>query len=352
MKILLLGGTGAMGSHLCSILSNRGDSVVITSRKYRTSKELIEYRHGDARDLDFLNALLAEKWDTIVDFMVYSEIEFNERVNKLLGSTSQYIFLSSSRVYDYSTEFITEESTRLLDTTTDSEYLQTDEYALSKARQENILQTSSKKNWTIVRPYITYSEIRLQLGTLEKENWLYRALKGRTIVFSEDIKNHFTTLTYGLDVAKGMVALMNRPESLGEAYHITSNQSYKWEDLLEVYLDAIEEEIGKRPKVLLQNMSEFSTWNPGKYQIIYDRLYDRKFDNTKINEFINTSEFIDAKEGLKKCLKTFIKNSKFNAIGWKNEANKDKYTKEITPLSEIKEIKQKIKYIIFRYFIK
>ena len=78
---------------------------------------------------------------------------------------------------------ITEKSKRLLDVCTDEEYLKTDEYALTKVRQENILLSSGKKNWTIIRPYITYNVERLQLGVYEKENWLYRALHGRSIVF-------------------------------------------------------------------------------------------------------------------------------------------------------------------------
>ena len=36
MKILLLGGTGAMGSHLSEIINNdKGNDIVITSRKTR-----------------------------------------------------------------------------------------------------------------------------------------------------------------------------------------------------------------------------------------------------------------------------------------------------------------------------
>lgn len=53
--------------------------------------------------------------------------------------------------------------------------LSIDEYAITKAHQENLLINSKNKNWTIIRPYITYSEQRLQLGTFEKEDWLYRA---------------------------------------------------------------------------------------------------------------------------------------------------------------------------------
>ena len=53
--------------------------------------------------------------------------------------------------------------------------------------EENLLFNSEKNNFTIIRPTITYNTQRLQLGVLEKENWLYRALHGRAIVFSDDV---------------------------------------------------------------------------------------------------------------------------------------------------------------------
>lgn len=63
---------------------------------------------------------------------------------------------------------INEETPRLLDMIKDEEYLNTDEYALSKARQENILHEAGCNNWTIIRPYITFSETRLHLGYLKR----------------------------------------------------------------------------------------------------------------------------------------------------------------------------------------
>ena len=116
MDILLLGGTGAIGSHLSSILADRGYTIVVTSRIRDGKNGTIEYRKGNAKEIDFLKSVLQEKhWDAIVDFMVYSVEEFSERVKLLLDSTSQYIFLRTSRVYDSSQEFITEDSPRLLD---------------------------------------------------------------------------------------------------------------------------------------------------------------------------------------------------------------------------------------------
>lgn len=247
---------------------------------------------------------------------------------------------------------ITEESERLLDTSIDQDFLSTDEYSLTKARQEDILQSSKQKNWTIIRPYITYGTIRLQLGTLEKEKWLYRAIKGRTIVVSKDVDNHLTTLTYGFDVANGIANIINNPNSFREIYHITNNYYYKWSDILEIYLKILEKKLGKRPKVFYQDMSNFLKWNPGVYQIKYDRLFDRKFDNNKINNFINTEEFVPIHQGLEKSLNAFLIDSKFKNISWREEAIKDRCVKERTPLSEIPGLKNKIRYIIFRYIVK
>lgn len=284
--------------------------------------------------------------------MVYSTTDFNNRVYSLLGSTSQYLFLSSARVYADSKEPIRETSSRLLDVSKDGEFLSTDEYSLAKARQENILRNSEKNNWTIIRPYITYSNQRLQLGILEKEDWLYRALNGRTIVFSEDINSRLTTMTYGLDVAKGIISLLGKPKALGETFHITSQPSYHWNEILEIYLDVLEKHLGYIPKVMLDSMDNFHSYHPATYQIKYDRLFNRKFDNSKISEYVDTHDFISTREGLKKCLEEFLKHPSFKHINWRAEALKDRRTNEFTELSEIRGAKQKLKYLLYRLFIK
>ncbi len=54
-------------------------------------------------------------YDAIVDCMGYSTQKFNERYRMMLDNTSQYIFLSSYRVYADSKGLITETTPRLLD---------------------------------------------------------------------------------------------------------------------------------------------------------------------------------------------------------------------------------------------
>lgn len=356
MKILILGGTGAMGTSLVSILAKRNNDLFITSRKERTSKEKnIKYIQGNAHDKDFLiNLLENEYYDAIVDFMIYNIDEFKLKFNLFLEHTAQYIYISSSRVYANENKRITEKSKRLLDVCKDDEYLKTDEYALTKARQEDLLLKSKKKNWTIIRPYITYNVERLQLGAYEKENWLYRALHGRSIVFNRDVADRFTTLTYGFDVALRIANIIGKEKALGEIMHITTSETMRWKDILNLYLDIIEEKTGKRPNTYWLDTSINTGKIAGnKYQIKYDRLYNRSFDSSKVDNISEYKEaYMSLNKGLKICLEKFIdENKKILDIQWNLQAYMDKVAGEKTPLKEIPTVKEKIKYVIYRYFL-
>lgn len=350
MKILLLGGTGAMGVHLKDILASRGDDVFITSRRRRSDEQHIHYIQGNAHDIVFLHFVLKQGWDAIVDFMVYSTDEFKQRVPLLLSATHQYIFISSSRVYAESEKPITETSPRLLDVLDDAVYLATDEYALRKARQEDLLLKGTAQNFTIVRPYITYSEERLQLGDMELHKWLLRALDGRTIVLSRDIADHYTTLTYGLDVANGINSLIGNEKALGETFHITGTKAMTWREVLGVYLDTIQDITGIRPKVKWIERSRILSNPAQKYQVLYDRFFDRQFDNSKILSIAPWLEFTDPSKGLPSCVKHYAKTQDLHNYSVIDEAENDRVTHEHLRLSQIRSFKHKILYIVCRYF--
>lgn len=347
--ILILGGTGAMGKHIVQLLKSEGQEVFVTSRSQRTNEEHITYLQGNAKDDVFLSDILKlQEWDAIVDFMIYNTQQFRSRHELLLKSCKQYVFLSSSRVYADTQPCIKEDSPRLLDVCDDAAYLATDEYALSKAREENILLESNYRNWTIIRPYITYSEQRLQLGVLEKDYWLYQALHNRTIVFSKDIAEHTTTLTYGYDVARGIVSLIGKTEALGKCFHITISENHKWSEILEVYKKVLTEVLGRDTKIKMIEKNPLVDTKNGGWQARYDRYFDRRFDNSNINKFIDTATFTPTLDGLEMCLRDFLKHPKFNIDGWTHFALYDRITGEWTPLSEIPTMKDRIKYLLRR----
>ena len=348
MTILVLGGTGAMGKHLVNLLAADKHTVYVTTRKERSSSGNIHYVKGDAHDMNFLQSLFDKRFECIVDFMVYTTVEFSHRIKQLLSCSGQYVYLSSSRVYADSKNPITEDSPRLLDVSTDKQFLLTDEYPLAKARQENLLFDSKHTNFTIIRPYITYSENRLQLGVLEKEDWLSRALRGKTVVFSQDIAAHKTTMTYGLNVAEGIKALIGNEHALRETFHITQSESCMWCDVWNIYKTVIEKYIGKEAKIHLLNLNTFEPFYNDVYPIRYDRLYDRVFDNSKISRFVDTEKFLKPKDGLKKCLESFLaENGSFLYTSAGFDGRADRLTGEFS-FTGICGIKNKLKYLIRR----
>lgn len=350
MKVLLLGGTGAMGRHLKYLFLKRGADVFVTSRKPLENESGITNIQGDAKEESFIRRLFQQRWDVIIDFMIYSTTQFRDRVELLLSATGCYIYLSSARVYAQEDGRISEGSSRLLDVTNDRRFLQTDEYALAKARQEDILFKSGLQNWTIVRPYITYDNYRLQLGVMEKEGWLYRALQGRTIVLPKDLNERQTTLTSGYDVARGICAIAIEPKARGEIFHITTNQTITWGEVLDIYLTTLKSHMGSKPHVLEVDSSMFLRFHLGKYQYVYDRLFDRSFDTRKLSSIFQIESFIEPREGLQSCLNEFLKQPMFLDIDWRSEAIKDKITSHRSGFREMSGLKSRLRYIAHRYF--
>jgi len=353
MKVLLLGGTGAMGLPLIDYLAKDGHEVFITSRSERkTDLENVRYIKGNAKDDKFIQEILTYSYDAIVDFMHYHVDDFKKLVKTLLEAADHYLFLSSSRVYAPSDLPLKEDSPRLLDTVKDEKYLATEEYALSKARCENVLFENQKKNWTIIRPYITYNTERIQLSIFEKEGWLYRALQGRSIVFSRDLASKRTSLTHGNDVAKVMADLIQKGAGKGEAVHIVGNDSMTWGSILEIYMAVLEEKRHFCPPILmLEDGTELGQVVGNSYKFKYDRMVDKSFDSSKADWLCQKKiNYIGMKEGLRAVLEELLESRKvIRRPSVFLEAYLDKCAGERSKLGDYSSVKEKIMYLTYRY---
>lgn len=350
-KALLIAGTGTMGIHVSELLNKEGYECWVTSRVKRENKENIRYLKGNPHDEIFLDNVLAlNQWSVIVDFTYYTPDELSSLYEKILSHTDLYVFISSARVYADFSGSISEDCPRLLDFCKDTEYVSSDEYAIAKAKEENLFLNYTKKNWLIVRPYITYGENTFQLSCIRKEYWLLRALKGKSILFAEELANKFTVFTYGYDVARGIVALITHKESWGDTYNIMSIESRTWSDILNIYLNELETYLGYRPKVCLEK-----SWNElmtGTYeQVKYDRLYNRHFNCSKLAKYIDINTFLTPEEGIKRCLSYYLQRQhQSEAIYMSHEAQVDKVTGDWEPLSILLKysIKDIVRYLYYR----
>lgn len=326
-KVLLLGGTGAMGIYLAPELASRGYEVTVVSLDDAVSANpRISYVKANAKDDAYLKELLKEKFDAIVDFLIYSTEEFRLRHELLLRSTDHYFFLSTYRVYGGGFP-ITEETPRLLDVSPDKDFLATEDYSLFKARQENILRSSGHGNWTIIRPSITYSKFRFQLVTLEAPNVVARAAKGLPVVLPKEALSVQATMTWAGDVAKIFAALILNPAALGQAFTPATAEHRTWGEIAEYYKELIGLEY------VAADMEDYLNILGGsagvRYQLIYDRLFTRIVDNSKALRVtgLKQADFMPLRQGLAKELAALPRDMVWADAGavW---AKMDEYLKE------------------------
>lgn len=284
-KVLVLGATGAMGTYLVPKLIERGFKVDAISMDDAVSyTEGLQYFKENAIDEAVITKRLKKGYDGIVDFMVYnnSNIPFQNRMPLLLENTDHYMYFSSYRVFANEEIPVNERSPRLLDVSKDEKYLASDDYSLYKAKGENALRNSNYKNYTILRPAITYSKKRCQLVTLERQQILAALRENRPIILPENAKNIEGTMSWAGDVAEMLSRLLFNESALCEDFNVTTSEHHKWVEIAEYYKDlfGLECEWVSQEKYISmfdEGWRQTATW-----QLELDRLFTRIMDNTKI----------------------------------------------------------------------
>ncbi len=310
-KALVLGGTGAMGVYLVPELASLGYTVQVVSLDSVVSDHpRISYTKADAKNIEYLKELLKERFDVIVDFMLYSTQEFRERCDVLLRNTDHYIFLSSYRVYDGGVVPITEDRTpRLLDVSADKAFLSTEDYSLTKARQEDILQGSGYGNWTIVRPAITYSKRRFQLVTLEAPVVVARTQKGLPVVVPKEAFSVQATMSWAGDVARLFSRLLLNPAAYRERFTLSTAEHLTWGEIAGIYKEVIGlQDVWADTEDYLKILGSSAG---ARYQLAYDRLFQRIVDNSKVLRVtgLSQADFMPLRRGLEKELTALPKDT-------------------------------------------
>ncbi len=309
-KVLLMGGTGAMGVYLIPELLKLGYEVdVMTLDSIVSDQKRLRYIQKNAMDRNIMNDILKNKYDAIVDFMVYTTLQFAERFEMFLKNTEHYIFLSTYRVYANEEIPIRETSPRLIDASKDGMYLTMEEYGLFKARCENILSASKYQNWTIVRPAVTYSKYRFQLTTLEAPVFVRRAKLGLPVIVPRDAMKHSATMSWGGDVAKMISRLIGNEKAMCEAFTVSTSEHQTWETIAGYYKEFLGLECIPVDNDTFLKIADYMT-----YQLKYDRCYDRIIDNSKILSVtgLSQSDLMPLKKGLKTELDALPKEFLWN----------------------------------------
>ncbi len=309
-KILLIGGTGALGVYLTEETVRMGYDVTVLSMDDMTSDiDNLHYVQHNAQDLEFMKEFVKNGYDAIVDFMIYKTVDDCKPFADLyLNNTEHYVFLSSYRVY--SGEYpITEETPRLLDIEKPADFVCPGEYSIYKAEQEDYIRSTGKKNWTFLRPSITYSKRRFQLTILEAHTFIWRMLNGKTVVLPESAMDAQGTLSWAGDFGKAVARLLFNPKAYCEAFTVGTAEHYTWREIAEIY-----KKIGGLKYITVDDDTFVNEVLRGnvytRQQLTYDRCFNRVIDNTKLLNAtgLKQEDFMPLEKGLAMELASYENN--------------------------------------------
>ncbi|MCH5194285.1 MAG: SDR family oxidoreductase [Oscillospiraceae bacterium] len=302
MKVLFIGGTGIISMAITRLLAERGDEIYLLNRGNRndTLPENVKTIKCDISDeAEAAKLLEGMSFDCVGEFIgfVPSQLERDYRLFK--DKTKQFIYISSASAYQKPPKgyVITE------DTPLENPYW---EYSRNKKACEDYLMERYRQDGfpvTIVRPSHTYDERSVPLGVHgDGGSWqvVKRIKEGKQVIIHGD-GSSLWTITHNSDFAKGFVGLMGNPKAIGEAFHITSDESVSWNHIYQSIAEALGTEL-KPYYVSSQTLADMSSYD-FTGSLIGDKANSVVFDNSKLKKLMpDFKAEVSAKEGIRRTI--------------------------------------------------
>ena len=241
MKALFIGGTGTISMAITRLLSQHPDwELTVLNRGTRAAQlpEGVKTVTADiGNEAQAAKALEGMTFDCVCDFIAFTPDQLERDYRLFAGRTKQFMFISSASAYQKPlSDYLITESTPLANPHW--------AYSRNKISCEEFLMRMYRENGfpvTIVRPSHTYDERSLPLAVKgDKGAWqvVRRMMEGKPVLIHGD-GTSLWTITHNTDFAKGFVGLMGNVHAIGQAYHITSDESVTWNQIYAIIADEL-----------------------------------------------------------------------------------------------------------------
>ncbi|MBO5377350.1 MAG: SDR family oxidoreductase [Ruminiclostridium sp.] len=334
MKVLLIGGTGTISSAITRLLVKKGYDTYILNRGSRndTLPEGVKTISADINnEAEAAEKLSGMTFDVVCDFIGFVPSQLERDFRLFSGKTKQFMYISSASAYhkpvkDYR---ITE------GTTLANPYW---EYSRNKIACEEYLMKMYRENGfpvTIIRPSHTYDERSVPLGVHgDKGSWqvLKRMLDGKPVIIHGD-GTSLWTITFNEDFAVAFVGLMGNPHAIGEAFHITSDESVTWNQIYKTIADALGVEL-KPYYVSSQMLQDLSNYD-FEGSLIGDKSNTVVFDNSKVKAAVpEFKAVIRTEEGIRRCVENVLAHPELQVADEEFDAWCDKVIEKMEELKK------------------
>ena len=241
----------------------------------------------------------------MADFIAFGKEDAERDISIFSGRINQFIFISSASCY----------SKRLPVSSPITESMALSNpyspYAQNKIAAERAFMKAFDDEGfpiTIVRPSHTYStRLIVPIGDGGEYTIIDRIRKGLPVVSPGD-GTSLWTVTHSDDFAKGFVGLFALQKAVGNAYHITSDETLTWDG---IYME-MGRAIGQEPRIVHAPSCIIEREDPrARANLIGDKMWSAVFDNSKIKAAVpGFTCTIPFSIGIRRTIAWFEKNEK------------------------------------------
>jgi nucleoside-diphosphate-sugar epimerase len=317
MKALFIGGTGTISSAISRLAVEKDWQLFHLNRGNRKNEFKgvtqiecdIRTEEETAIRKKLEKALGNDKYfDVVADFIAFVPDHVQKDFNIFNGLCRQFFFISSASAYQKPlSSYLVTESTPLANPLW--------RYSRDKIACENFLMERYRECGfpvTIIRPSHTYDERSVPLGVHGKNgSWqvLKRMIKGKPVIIHGDGASLWT-MTHNSDFASAFVRLMGNIHAIGEAIHITSDESVTWNQIYKIIADALNVEL-RAVHIASELLDECSG---GQYDfkgsLLGDKANSVVFDNTKLKRLVpDFCAKVRVDQGIKMTVNNILNNS-------------------------------------------
>ncbi len=280
LKVLFIGGSGVISSACAREAVESGIDLYVLNRGRSTARPLpagVTRLRADVRNpASVRDGIEGLDFDSVVDWVAFTTEHVRSDVDLFRGRTGQYVFISSASAYQTPPARLpVTESTPLR-----NPFWQ---YSRDKIACEDLLAAEYRGTGfpaTIVRPSHTYDPT---LAPFEGR-WtvLGRMLAGKPVIVHGD-GTSLWTMTHNTDFARGFVPLLGHPRTLGEAFHITSEDFLTWDQIAH----AVAAALGVTATVVHVPSDAIAAADPEwGASLLGDKAHSMVFDNSKLRSLV------------------------------------------------------------------
>ncbi len=287
MRVLFIGGSGAISFDCIHETVRLGHDVTVFNRGNHNDglPRECHFITGDVEDDAAYGQLAAHHFDAVAQFRLFTPEAIRRDIALFAGHCGQYVFISSASAYAKPVRNlpITER------TPLDNPYWA---YSRDKAAMESLLRAQQSLPFTIVRPSHTYrTKMPTPLG-----GEISRLLRGKPVIVHGDGESLWTT-THASDFARPFARLFGAAAALGEAFHITNDRAWSWNEIFDAIGAALGVDV-TRVHVPSDTLVRYQPEWEGP--LLGDKSPSVQFDNSKVKSVVGDFDCpIDPWEGMR-----------------------------------------------------